>query len=216
VPIPNTTGAPTELVTLDDVKTQLQIPATTGNYDDQLQGYIDAATAYIQQATGPILNRTCTEVHSGGGLTIVLDDPPVLTVTSVTEYVGPTAYPLTQAELGTATGAYAFSLDDPQAGIICRRFTGGLAGRFAGGYRNVQVVYVAGVVAVDPSIRFATLMDIQGLWTQTQEGGPSTAFGGQIGETGSDGWTASPSNPIGAFPRLAAMLEGNKRTPAIA
>lgn len=216
MPIPVGVAGPTSLVVLADVKTQLQIPLTVTTYDVQLQGVVDAATSYIQAATGPIVNQVCAEVHDGGGPTIVLFNPPVISVTSVTEYIGRTPYALTEAELGVDGGPYSFSLDNPNAGIITRRISN-FTSAFAGGDKNVQVTYVAGTAAVDPAIRYATLMDIQGLWTQTQYGGPSTAFGGEIGETdNSEGWEATASNPIGAFPRLAALLEQYKRVPAIA
>lgn len=218
MPIPVGDTNPTVLVALSDVYTHLQVPVAnqTSALGAQIQGFIDAATEFVQFQTGPIIPVVCTEVHSGRGPTIVLDQPPLLTVTSVTEYVGPTAYTLTQCELGTPTGAYAFSVDDPQAGIICRRYTGGLAGPFAGGYRNVQVIYTAGQSSVPADVRMAVLEDIRGLFSQTQYGGESSAFGGEITGSG-DTWTqGDPINPIGSFPRLAALLEGPTRAPSIA
>jgi len=196
------------LVTLDDVHKHLNIPDSDTTHDVELQGFIDAAEAIIVYNVGPVEETTFTEVHSGGGPTIVLDNPPVISVTSVTEYVGPVAYALTQAELGVAAGAYSFSLDDPAAGIICRRYTGGLAGNFAGGYRNVQVVYVAGRATVPADIHMAVLEDLRGLYQESQQGGRPSFTGTAEEET----WSAGPMH---LFPRLAGILSGPSRTPSI-
>lgn len=208
-------GGPTSLVTLDDAKAHLNIDPTDTTYDAELQGFIDAATAFVQFETGPILYQAFTEVHSGGGPTIVLDNPPIIAVDTVIEYVGPTAYTLTQAELGATTGQYSWSLDDANAGIIARRYSGGFVGNFAAGYRNVYVSYTAGRTSVPADVRMATLEDLRGLWTQTQYARPSAQFGSGIGGQ-ADNWTETPMNPIGTFPRLTALLQGPSRTPSIA
>ena len=199
----------TALVTLDDVADHLNLTDLTNA--GELAGFIDAATAFVEFQTGPIIPREVTEVHNGGGVRIILDNPPVLSVTSVTEYVGPTGYALTQTELGTTAGSYSFSLDDPQRGIITRRYNGGLAGPFMGGISNIKIVYTAGRDAVPADIRMAVLEDLRGLWAQTQRGNSS---GRPV--PGGDTWTESPMNPIGTFPRLAALLAGPSRTPSIA
>jgi len=197
------------IVTLSDVHEHLNIPDDDVSHDIELLGFIDAAEAIITYSVGPVDETTFTEVHSGGGPTIVLDNPPVLSVVSVVEYVGPTAYVLTQAELGSPTGAYSFSLDDPAAGIICRRYTGGLAGNFAGGYRNVQVIYTAGRTSVPGDIQMAVLEDLAGLYQQSQQGGRPSFSGSAEEET----WSAGP---VHLFPRLAMILTGPSRTPSIA
>lgn len=200
---------PTSLVTLDDVKAHLNIDPNVTDGDTELQGFIDAATAYIQSLTGPIVPRQFTETHSGGGSTIVLRNAPVLQVDSVVEYVGPTGYTLTRADLGTDGGAYSYSLDDPRAGIIRRRWNGGLVGAFIGGERNVLVTYWAGQASVPADIRMAVLQDIAGLYQPSQMGtnpyGSDTALGN------------APLNPMNLFPRVAEILSATStRTPSIA
>lgn len=197
------------LVTVSDAKDHLNIPSTDTSHDTKLQGFIDAADAVITYLTGPVEPTSYTEVHSGGGPTIVLLHPPVISVQSVTEYVGPTAYTLTQAELGQSAGAYSFSLDDPEAGIIARRYTGGLAGNFAGGYRNVAVTYTAGRTTTPADIRMAVLEDLRGLYQQTQMFG-RPPFSSSATE---DDWSPAPMH---LFPRLSMLLDGPSRTPSIA
>jgi len=201
----------TSLVTLDDVHSHLNLPDSSA--DAEIMGFIEAATAYVEFQTGPIIPKQFTEVHDGGGPSIVLDNPPVLSVESVTEYVGATGYTLTQSELGSPTGAYAFSIDDAARGILTRRWSGGLVGPFVGGVKNVQVTYTAGRASVPADIRMAVLEDIRGLYTQTQYGRPGASFGGGIGSEAAEQWSAVPMH---AFPRLAALLEGPTRTPSLA
>lgn len=207
---------PTALVTFDDVVGHLNLTGTDYSASvNELQGFIDAATEFVEYQTGPIIPRPYTnEVHSGGGPVIVLDHPPVLTVDSVTEFLGPTSFVLTDAELGGTSGLYAYSLDNPDEGVICRRTIGGLVTRFASGYRNVLVSYTAGRNKVPADVRMAVLEDIRGLFTQTQYSNRAGSFG--AGSEMPDSWAASSSNPVGTFPRLAALLAAKTRTPSIA
>lgn len=201
----------TALVGIDEVFDWMNTPQSQqGDIADKVQGVIDAATAFVQFETGPIVPVTCTETHSGGGPTIILDNPPVLSVTSVVEYIGTTAYPLTAAELGAPTSVYSYSLDNPEMGILTRRFNG-LVGNFVGGPMNIEVVYVAGRTSVPGDVRMAALEDIRGLFTQTQYGGQLAGI-----TNDQDQWSETAMNPILAFPRLAALLQGPTRTPSIA
>lgn len=204
-------SAPLEqLVALSEVKEHLNLSLTESSNDAELQGFIDAATAYIQNATGPIIPRQYVEVHNGGGPTVVLFNPPVVSVDSVVEYIGPTGYTLTQAELGTDAGTYAFSLDSAEAGIISRRFNGGMVGCFAGGLRNVQVTYTAGRASVPADVRMAVLQDIAGLWGPSQTGPASPMFPDVAGG-------GPQRNPLTMFPRVAEVLSAaTTRTPSIA
>jgi hypothetical protein len=198
---------PTAIATLDDVHDFLQIPSSDTSRDVALQMYLDAATAYVTKVLGPIVPRSFAEVHNGGADVIVVFNPPILTVTSVTEYIGAVAYPLTQAELGADTCQYSFSVDNPDQGIIRRRYTGGFVGLFAGGLGNVQVIYMGGFASIPADAKLALLTDIQGLWNTSQQGGRPDFNGGD--STGA--WTA----PMNAFPRLANTLTATQRVPAI-
>jgi len=200
---------PTSLVTLSDVKDHLNLDVNDTSQDIELQGFIDAATAYIQGLTGPIIQQTFTEVHSGGGPTICVYHPPIVSVTEIVEYVGPVGYTLTEAELGQPSGTYSFSVDDPRSGIIRRRWQGGFAGPFISGDHNIKVTYVAGQDTVAADIRMAVLQDIAGLYQPSQLGSNPYYDNGQA--TGN-----APLNPVGMFPRVAAILsDTSKRTPGI-
>lgn len=201
-------SGPTALVTLSDVKEHLNLDESDTTQDAKLQGFIDAATAFIQNLTGPIVNQTFTEVHSGGGSTICVFHPPIVSVTSIVEYVGPVGYALTEAELGQPAGAYSYSIDDPRSGIIRRRWQGGFAGPFIAGDHNIAVTYVGGQASVPADIRMAVLQDIAGMYQPSQLGS-NPYYNNQATGNG-------PLNPVGLFPRVAAILsDASKRTPAI-
>lgn len=202
--------SPTELVSLTDVLDHLNISPSADTNVAEIQGFIDAATAYIQRFTGPIVAQSFTETYNGGSPVICLRNPPVLSITSVVEYVGVTGYTLTQVELGDTIGAYSFTLDSLESGILRRRYNGGLAGPFAGGSANVVVTYTAGRTAVPSDVRMAVLQDIAGLYQPSQLGGNpyGASQGVEVGNT--------PLNPIGMFPRVTEILsDPAKRVPAI-
>jgi hypothetical protein len=199
------------LVTLGDVHAHLNIPVTDTSNDVELQGFIDAATDLIPYDTGPILPTVfLNEVHNeaAGRNAIVLYNSPVISVESVTEYVGPQVRTLTSQPLGSAGyDNYGFSLDDNYQGILYRRLGSGTLGSFFG---YVVVNYTAGYVSIPPGIRMAVLEDIRGLYQQTQLGG-RPAFASSGAED--DGWTAGPLN---LFPRLDNLLHKYARVQSIA
>lgn len=201
----------TSLVSLDDLKAQLNIDSGETSQDTELQGFLDAATAYVQFQTGPIIGKTFTETHNGGGPYIYVNNPPISSITSVTERVGTTYYTLDPVTYGTVGGAYTYQLEDPLTGRVSRMWNG-FPAPFIGGSRNIQIVYVAGLDAVAGDVRMAVLEDARGLFQQTQNV-DRPAFGG--GGTGpeSDTWNVGP---LDMFPRLAALLAGPSRTPSVA
>lgn len=200
---------PTEIVSLEETIAHLTLDDDTDLDEDKLQGFIDAATTYIQGKTGPIIPVQFVEVHNGGGPTIVLRNAPVLQVDEVIEYVGPVPYTLTAAELGINPGQYTYSLDNPAQGILARRYSGWQVGAFSPGKRNVKVTYWGGRATVPADIRMAVLQDIAGLYQSSQLG--SNPYGAW-GEAGN-----GPLNPMSIFPRVAAILDTPAmRGPAIA
>lgn len=198
-------------VTLSDVHDQLNIPASDTTHDAELQRYLDAADGYIAYRIGPLTPTQFTgEVHDGGWPTIALFNVPVISIQSVTEYLGETAYPLTSQPPGSTVDNYGYSLDDPASGILVRRSGAGTAIRFLAGPRSVVVDYTAGWQTVPPEVQLAVLLDIQGLYQLTQQGG-RPQFSGDGAEY--EQWAGSPMHP---FPRLGALLDGPSRTPSIA
>lgn len=197
------------LVTLEDAKEHLNI--TDSTHDVELQGFIDASTQFVTYITGPVVPTTFTnEVHDGGWPTIVLFNPPIISVQSVTEHLGPTSYALSLQPPGSTSDNYGYSLDDPESGILVRRSGAGTPMAFWGGRRSVVVTYLAGRATVPADIRMATLEDLRGLYQQTQQGG-RPSYGSNVASD--DSWSVGPMR---LFPRLEALLEGPSRTQSIA
>lgn len=201
------------LVTLAQVRDVLNIPQTDMSHDAELQRYIDAATATVTYITGPLAPTTFVEVRHGGTPVIMLDNPPVISITSVVEYYTPSGRPLTLQPLGSTTDAFGYELVDAVAGKLVRRSSAGYEAPFWGGRDSIVITYVAGVSTVPADVVMATLEDIRGLYQQTQQGGRSSLGGGAIGAGGDDMWTAGPMH---LFPRLNMLLEGPNRTQALA
>ena len=201
-----------EVVSLDDLHAHLNIPTSDTSHDDELRSFADAALATITYINGPLTPTTFTEVRNGGSPVIMLDNPPVISITSVTEFYIPSGQPLTLQPLGASTSAYGYSLDDPAAGKLVRRTSGGYESSFIGGRNSVVITYVAGA-QLAPDVQLAMLEDIRGLYQQTQQGGRASLGGGAIGAGGDDQFSVGPMR---LFPRLAELLAGPDRTQSIA
>jgi hypothetical protein len=164
----------------------------------ELQVYVDALTAAIEQHVGPVENRTVTETVRGQGPALALTQAPVVSVTSFT--------PLQAGGLAVAT---ADVVVDNERGVI-RRWDRGV---FYGG--PWEVVYTAGRgTPVPPTIRLAALILLQHLW-RTQYGA-SRGLGGIGG--GDDFSVTEPAPGWGyAIPkRVLQLLEPFKAPPGVA
>ncbi len=181
------------IVSLTDAKAQLNLRPGYTTDDVELQGFIDAATAIVEDIAGIVLPRTIIgETYDGGGPIIALRQVPVISISSVTETVFGTTYPLSPVPAGTVADGY--QLVDPVRGIVARRGFGlgtflgyGSGGGygyteaapyspdnqmlFLAGKRGVTVSYIAGYASVPANVRLGALLLIQHLWSRTQQGG---------------------------------------------
>lgn len=198
------------VVTLADVKTYIGIRADDATFDTQLQWYIDAAEEFIAYVAGPIEQQQFTELYNVVGKdTITLRNPPVISIQSVTEYVGNVAYTLTEQPPGQSRDMWGYTLDQPVEGVLRRRSAMGTPMNFLGPI--VVVTYTAGRTTVPGDLKLAVLEDIRGLFQAIQLSG-RPAFGQDSGDF-AEQWQAGP---VRMFPRLAALLTGPSRTPSIA
>lgn len=193
-------------VALADVRAMLNITDTS--QDDEIRGYMDAAAAMIANVVGPVTRTTYTEVHDGGGTKIALRRLPVISITSITEYVGLTGYPLTSQPLGSTTDNYGYSLDDPLTGIVTRRSSAGMLTPYLGGRGAVTVTYVAGRTSVPANIRLAALELIREMWSSTQRGNSS---GRPV--PGGDEATNQPVYVSADLPPMVRRLLMSEQTP---
>jgi hypothetical protein len=143
------------IVSLAVAKEQVNIPATTTSFDEELRGYIAATTRAVESEVGPVVKRTVTEVRPGGHL-LLLNSTPVLALTSLTGiYNSGISY--LPADLDT----------DLDTGIVRRRDGGWFVG-------PLRVVYTAGRAVIPENILLAGKIIIQHLW-ETQRGSGAAA-----------------------------------------
>lgn len=145
------------LVGLSEVKEQLNYAADDTSDDEELRGFIASASEVANDLAGQIVRRTYTETYSGGERAILLRRRPVISVTSVTV-----------DDVLVDAGDYTAS----ETGILAHRWA-----RWARGFRNVEVVYIAGREAVPASVIDGTRELIRINW-RPQQGGNYSPFDG--------------------------------------
>lgn len=148
--------AATDIVTVDEVKKQLNIPALDTSQDDELGDFISSVTDVIEHIVGPVVPREVVEVHDGGKPAVVLRRPPVLSVTSV-------------AESGTTLDAVGYTTS-VAAGVLYRS-----SGRFAGTHGAISVTYQAGRATTPASIKQAA-KELVAVNFRPQQGGNFSPF----------------------------------------
>lgn len=201
-----------QLIDLASVKAHLNIPQTDTRQDDELQGYILAAAELARNHCGPFLPEQHTQYFDGGYSKLVPDWLPLLSVQSVTEYYGLSAFVITEQPLGAQMDAFSFTADYI-TGELTRRTFGGEAAYWARGAKNIKVVYTAGRPEDVPySVRLGALELVRHLWQMTQQGG-RPKFGGNA----LDGVDGPPVLTGFAIPaRVIELWSTYRRPPGIA
>lgn len=151
---------------LADAKDSLRSVSGSIVNDDKLRDYIGAVTAVIEALYGIVIQRTITEQRRGGTDTISLSYRPVVSITTVTEYIAGVSYPLTQASTPALSSTYGFTFD-PQKGSITRRNSSGLRLVFMD---EVWITYVAGLTIIPENVLMAARELLRFWWQFGQEG----------------------------------------------
>jgi uncharacterized phiE125 gp8 family phage protein len=204
--VPVTGSVSSGLATLDEFKAHLKRRSIATTEDAKLQAFLDAATPVIEDITGAILPRSIVEIHEGGVTQITLRQRPVLSVASVTEYVGNVATALTGVA-NLAAGTTATYQLDMGVGTITRLSTGGY-GAFASD--QVIVSYTAGYATVPSNIHEAALFQAAHMYQSSQNGGRPSLREAAAAE---DGYTY-----IGGYAipnRVRELLQPQRRLPGI-
>ena len=154
-----------DIVTLADAETALRLNLTAGSVDEQiLQWCITGATSVIESITGPTTANTYTEFYDGGQPFVFPLHQPLVSVTSVTEYIGTATYDLTEQPLGSQTNSWGYTVNLLD-GTIERRTIGGGAANFMPGESNVKVVYSAGFATIPGNVMLAAFALIRHMYT---------------------------------------------------
>lgn len=155
-------GAAIQFISLADAKRQLNIATTDTGSDEEIRDYIEAASGLAELISGRTMRRAVTEKHSGRGCQMVLDQWPVLSVTSVTEN-------------GIVLAASGYSLSD--SGVLTR-VSGYQPLPWARGVDNIAVSYVAGRATVPAAVSLAVQIIVQHLWQTRRGAAQVTGLGG--------------------------------------
>jgi hypothetical protein len=215
---PALSSLPQMLVDLETVKSYpgVNIAANDHRLDDRLIGFIEAARPLIEQITGPIIPTVYDEKYAGGNNTISLSHraavgygtTPILNVMAVSEYVGPTEYPLANVADAALGSIYSFEVNE-RYGTITRRTSGGGTIAFPAGPNSVHVVYQAGQGVVPANVQEATLELVRMNYETTMAVGAGRRTQSDLDQ---------PGPPLGFFMsrRVHELLSPTRRFPAIA
>ena len=183
-------ASPGPIIGLDDAKRHLNMDLTTTTHDEELRGFLEAATPVVEDVVGPVVVRTYREVHSSGAL-LVLGQAPVVSLTTLTPVLtGGSSYTVAALDVDAETG-------------IVRRLDGG---SFTG---PVRVTYKAGRAIVPANIVQATAEIVRPMWeTQRGHSGARPGFGEEDLLPTSSGFTV---------PRRAMeLLKPHQKAPMVA
>ena len=141
------------MATLDILTTAEAIQAASGmddaNLSGQLEQMVSAVSARLDELVGPVVNRTVTEYHDGGG-SIRPRQTPLSAVTTLKQWNGSTITTFTEDTWGVAGNADGFFVEESGSYShdtrIVRRASG-TSMAFAEGCRSLELVYVAGRAA---------------------------------------------------------------------
>lgn len=193
----------TGLCTVAEVKAQLGKTVTTD--DVELQAYIDAATSMIEGYCGAVMPRTIVEWHDANGPDLLLRSERIVSVTSISSYLGGVAYPYTAAADPSAAGNYTYFVDPNLGGMVTRLGGGGSPAPFQG---RLVVTYVAGFDVIPPALNLAARLIVQTMW-RTQNGGAGLPQLSDEPET----VLAGIDGPVPA--RAVMLMERYQRVPSI-
>jgi len=147
------------LVSLSQVKDQLNIPAADTSQDSELLTYIDAATFPVEEACGRVIDqRTVMDELVVRGSSLLLRSVPVASLTSVVAVDGSQSWDVDQLHVNGESGE-VMALSGP---VFCGR---------------ILATYLAGESEVPPNAQLAALIIIQHLW-ETQRGTMGVQLGG--------------------------------------
>jgi uncharacterized phiE125 gp8 family phage protein len=178
-------ATPDSIISLAEARAHLNMRPTETSDDDELRGFIAAATRAVETELGrSVVRRTVTDRFylSGATTAVLLRHVPVLSLTSVVSSDGATAWNAANLQ------------PDTESGYITVASGAALTG-------TVDVTYQAGMAVIPEAYRLAAKIIVQHLW-ETQRGSMGVQLGG-------DGESYTPGRGF-AVPRRAIELLGSQ------
>lgn len=174
----------TDVLSLMEAKQAISLEDNYSDNDSLLSAYISSVSARLDQACGPIVQRSVTgELYDGGYSTIWVRQKPLVSVSSVIEYQKTNAVTLTEdTNLTSPSEGFRLNL---KAGTMTRTKSG-LPYYFYDGLQNIKITYISGRYADTESVgdifKVAAQAFLAHLWKTNQGLGTST-FGAYDGGT---------------------------------
>lgn len=155
------------LISLGDLRDQLNIGAADTTGDAKLRRFIQSATDVVENITGPLLGQVRTEYFDGNRTTVVLSPRWVQKITLIQETLGTTTFTLTEQPLGGAFSQYGYTWDQSTHTITRRAM--GITFWFPPGERNISVTYEQGINPLPQVISDAAGEIIRHWWDHGQQ-----------------------------------------------
>lgn len=140
------------MITLDDAKLQLNIPALNATHDVELMAYVAAAVAAVERHTGTLgaVRTVSGERHVACGVRLRLHSRPVQSVTSLARVDASRAWDVADLDVDVPSGVLRVIAGPRLSGLV-------------------EVTYEAGHAEVPDNYQLAARIIVQHLW-QTQRG----------------------------------------------
>lgn len=173
------------MISLEEVKQQLNIDLANTEHDDELQDYIDAVTSVVERQTGEVVElRTIEEHHDvSAARTLLLRSVPVSSLTSVERVDGSQTWSVGDLYVNEQLG---------EVTVLSGSLFDGL----------LKVTFEAGYDVAPANYNLAARIIVQHLW-KTQRGVAGAPFAGGMATSLGEGGTGF------AVPRRAAELLGS-------
>lgn len=199
------------LISLSDLRDQLNISTTDTTGSAKLRRFIRSGTDVVENICGKLLGQQRTEYFDGNRSSIVLTPRWVQSISTITENLGMTIFTLTEQPLEAGNFTQFGYTWDRDTNTIIRRASG-ITNWFPPGDRNVAVTYKQGISPLPQDITDATGELIRHWWSHGQQ-----PFRGTFQATPGDD-DGGVVNVMGyAVPnRVIEMLKPYERGPAVA
>jgi len=180
-----------------------------------------AAQKVIERELGHIVSKTIrAERHNGGHCEVWLRELPVLYVQNVEEGWGYYDWELDDQEVNSipALSMWAYSLDQPEEGLVTRRSQGNVLVPFTPGRDNIRVDYVAGREEV-PENAVLAFCELTAHWYRVSQLRTANQPGGAFQPNAlNQDFTRSTGNTsinLGVPEEIIELLKPERRRPII-
>lgn len=157
-----------DILTLSEGHSAINLADSNTAYDTELAMFITGISRRIDRACGPVVARATTERFDGGDSIVELRTFPIVSVTSVTEWLSDGTSVSLTAETDNTKPAEGYLLINEKFYVAIVRREAGLSANFEAGTRNIIVVTSAGraasTAAVDPLFKLAAANILRRTW----------------------------------------------------